>query len=335
MKIAIDAMGGDFAPQEIIKGAVAGAREYGAGLIFVGPRERIQSELSNCDTQGLNIEFVHTDEYLVEGEAPAQVLRVKRYASINLAVRQVKEGAAEAVISMGPTGGVMAASLMQLGTLEGIFRPVVGGAFCGFAPRTITLDMGGNLDARPDQIVDFAVVGTIYARKVLGIENPAVGLLNVGCEEGKGNAAAKEAYPLLKKSGLNFIGNLEGTDVLSGKANVIVCDGFTGNVMVKFCESLGRAASRWLEAELQNDVSAERAGEIARKLLDLTVLADNTGGGPIWAVNGLVFKGHGRSRAKEMAVTVGSAKRYFELDIVNALREELRAVRRRLSDSAA
>ncbi len=334
VKIAIDAMGGDFAPAEIIRGSVQGAREHGVGIILVGPQERIRAELAGQPAAGLDIEIVHAEEYLVEGEAPAYALRAKRHASIVIATRLVKEGRAEAVISMGPTGGVMASALMVLGTLEGISRPVIGGPFCGFTPHSVTLDMGGNLDCKPEQLLDFAAVGTVYVRKLFNIAEPKVALLNVGWEEGKGNAAAKEAYPLLKKSGLNFIGNIEGNDVPAGKADVIICDGFAGNIMVKFGEGLGRAMADWLGRELKDDLPPARSQEVRQKLLDLTVMADHTGGGPLWAVNGLVFKGHGRSRAAEMALTIGSARRFVELDIINALKTELATVRRRLSHPA-
>jgi phosphate acyltransferase len=330
MKIAIDAMGGDYAPGEIIKGSVNGTRQYQTGILLVGPQELIQNELNKYNTGGLDIEIVHAAEHLVEGEAPAYALRTKRNASILVANRLVKEGKADAVISMGPTGGVIASALMCLGALEGIARPVVGGVFCGFTPQTVTMDIGGNVDCKPEQLLDFAVVGTVYARKLLNIPVPAVAMLNVGKEEGKGNSLAKEAYPLLKKSGLNFIGNIEGNEIAAGKANVIICDGFTGNAIVKFCEGLGRTAADWLKDELADDLPAGRVDEIAQKLLDLTIMADNTGGGPIWAVDGLVFKGHGRSRAAEVAATIGNAKRYFELDIVNALKTELAEVRKRL-----
>jgi glycerol-3-phosphate acyltransferase PlsX len=239
MKIAVDAMGGDFAPGEIIKGSVMGARDYGVGVILVGPEDRIKQELDKYDTSGLDIEVLHTDEYLIEGEQPAYALRTKRKASIALAVKQVKEGKAQAAVGVGATGGVIAAALTYLGTIEGISRPVIGGQFLGFTPNMVTMDLGGNVDCRPDQLVDFAIVGTVYARKILGIENPRVGLLSVGAEEGKGNEQVKATFPLLKASGLNFIGNLEGHDVPAGKADVVICDGFIGNVMAKFCEGLG------------------------------------------------------------------------------------------------
>ncbi len=333
MKIAIDAMGGDFAPVEIVKGSVKAAREEHIGIILVGPQPQIQAELDKYDISGLEIEVLHTDEFLVEGESPAFALRTKRHASIALAVKQVKEEKAAAAVSMGPTGGVITAALMHLGTLEGISRPVVGGAFLGLTPDTITFDMGGNLDCRPDQLLDFAIVGTVYARYLMKIANPKVALLNVGWEQGKGNSLVKEAYDLLKKSGLNFMGNIEGNDMVSGKANVIICDGFTGNVAVKFCEGLGTALSVWLENELKQELTAERIQAIKNKLLALTIRSDSTGGGPLWAVNGLVLKGHGRSRCQEVAITIKNSKIFSEMNIVEALKSELRAVHGRLKSS--
>jgi phosphate acyltransferase len=330
MKIAVDAMGGDFAPVEIIKGSVIGARDYGVGVILVGPEDRINQELAKYDTSGLDIEVLHTDEYLIEGEQPAYALRTKRKASIALAVKQVKEGKAQAAVGVGATGGVMAAALTYLGTIEGISRPVIGGQFLGFTPNMVTMDLGGNVDCRPDQLVDFAIVGTVYARKILGIENPRVGLLSVGAEEGKGNEQVKATFPLLKASGLNFIGNLEGHDVPAGKADVVICDGFIGNVMAKFCEGLGTTIGKWLKTELKDKLADIELDNLDRKLLNLTVPADTNGGGPLWAVNGLVFKAHGRSRHSEVAVTIGSAKKAVEMDIVGALKEELLRVKNNL-----
>lgn len=330
MKIAVDAMGGDFAPTEIVKGSVIGARDYDVGVILVGPEEKVKQELAKYDTFGLDIEVLHTDEYLVEGEHPAYALRTKRRASIALAVKQVKEGRAQAAVGVGPTGGVIAAALTYLGTIEGISRPVIGGQFLGFTPNMVTMDLGGNVDCRPDQLVDFAIVGTVYARKILGIENPRVGLLSVGAEEGKGNEQVKATFPLLKASGLNFIGNLEGHDVPEGKADVVICDGFVGNLMAKFCEGLGTTIGKWLKTELKGKLTDTDLDNLNQKLLNLTVPADTNGGGPLWAVNGLVFKAHGRSRHPEVAVTIGSAKKAFEVDIVGALKEELFRVKNNL-----
>ena len=202
----------------------------------------------------------------------------------------------------------------------------------GLTPQTVTFDMGGNLDCRPDQLLDFAIVGTVYARYLMNINNPKVALLNVGWEEGKGNNQVKEAYGLLKKSGLNFIGNIEGNEIASGKANVIICDGFVGNVAVKFCEGLGAGLAAWLEKELENELPADRVQNIKRKLLELTVRADSTGGGPLWAINGLVLKGHGRSKSYEVSTTLKSAKLYAEMNIVGTLQTELTAIRNRLKN---
>jgi glycerol-3-phosphate acyltransferase PlsX len=331
MKIAIDAMGGDYAPEEIVKGAVRGGKEYGTDIILVGPQERIKSELAKHDGKGVKIEIVDTNEYLVEGEHPAYALRQKRKASILVATKLVREGKADAVIGAGPTGGVVGAALQVLGTVEGIARPVAGGAFLGFTPNTLMMDLGGNVDCRPDQLLDFAIVGTVYARKMLNIQNPTVALLSVGAEEGKGNEAVKESYSLFKKSGLNFIGNVEGYDIPTGRANVIICDGFVGNIVVKFCESLGRVICQWLESKMKGKLPESDVKKITDGLFKATNLADVVGGGPLWAVNGIACVAHGRSKADEIAKTLGQAKLAVERDLVGALKAELAAARSRLN----
>jgi glycerol-3-phosphate acyltransferase PlsX len=330
MKISIDAMGGDFAPADVVKGAVIAARENQVGIILVGQEDKINRELAGYDTSGLDIEVVNTDEYLVEGEQPAYALRTKRKASIAVTTTLVKEGKAAAAYSAGPTGGVITSALMILGMLEGISKPVLGGPFVGFAPSTIIMDVGGSIDIRPDQLLDFAIVGVVYARKLLEITDPTVAILNVGAEEGKGNELVKNAYPLFKKSGLNFVGNVEGSDIPIGKANVIVCDGFVGNILVKFYECVGRVEARWLENRLKNKLSENDIKEICNGLIKLTNAADIAGGGPIWAVNGMVVKGHGRSQYNEIASGIAQAKALVEKDVVGALKSELAAIRGRL-----
>lgn len=330
MKIAIDAMGGDYAPEEIVKGAVMGAKEYGVEVILVGPAERIEQELARYDCSGVNIEIVNTSEYLVEGEHPAYALRQKRNASILVATKLVKEGKADAVIGAGPTGGVVASALGVLGTVEGIARPVAGGAFLGFTPNTVMMDLGGNVDCRPDQFLDFAIVGTVYAREMLGIQNPTVALLSVGAEEGKGNEVVRESFSLFQQSGLNFIGNVEGYDITSGRANVIICDGFVGNIVVKFTEALGKTISQWLEDKLSKKLPESDVKEIIADLLRATNAADVGGGGPLWAVDGVACVAHGRSRAEEIAKTIGQAKSAVELDLVGTLKAELAAARSKL-----
>jgi glycerol-3-phosphate acyltransferase PlsX len=327
MKIAVDAMGGDFAPAEIIKGAIIGAREYDVGVILVGPQELIQADLIKYDTLGLDIEIEHTDEYLVEGEHPAYAMRKKRKTSIMVATKLVKEGRAAAVVGIGPTGGVFAAALQVLGTLEGISRPVIGGQFLGFAPETIMIDLGGNVDSRPDQLLDFGILGMVYARKWMNIPNPTIALISNGIEEGKGNEMVRQSYDLFKKSGLNFVGYVEGNDVAHGKANVVICDGFVGNVIGKFCEGIGDVTAQWLEKTLKNKLSQNEIVEIVAALKRATIPADANGGGPLWGVNGVVCKAHGRSKAPEVASTIGTAKRAVEIDLVGTFKTDLTVVR--------
>lgn len=327
MKIAIDAMGGDFAPEEIIKGSVSGAREHGVGIILAGPHERIQSELAKYNTSGLDIEIAHTDEYLVEGEHPAYAMRKKRNASIMVVAKLVRDGKAAAAIGVGPTGGVFAAALQSLGTFEGISRPVIGGQFLGFAPETIMIDLGGNVDSRPDQLLDFGIIGMVYARKWMNIPDPTIALISNGAEEGKGNEVVRETYELFKKSGLNFTGYVEGNDIAHGKANVVICDGFVGNVVAKFCEGLGDVIGHWLGKTLLNKLSQNDTGEIMAELKRAMIPADALGGGPLWGVNGVICKAHGRSKAPEVARTIGTAKRAVEIDLVGTFKTELTAVR--------
>jgi len=331
MKISVDAMGGDFAPEEIIKGSVQGAREYNVGIIFVGPEDIIKAELAKSDISGLDIEIEHTDEYLVEGEHPAFAMRKKRKASIMVATKLVRDGKAEAAVGVGPTGGVFAAALQVLGTLEGLNRPVIGGQFLGFTPNTIMIDLGGNVDSRPDQLLDFGIIGTVYARKWMEIPNPTIALVSNGIEEGKGNEVVKETYDLFKLSGLNFIGYVEGNDIAHGKANVIICDGFVGNVVAKFCEGLGDVIGKWLETELKDKLDSDGMTNLITALRRATIPADAVGGGPLWGINGVVCKAHGRSRAPEVASTIGTAKKTVEIDLVGTFRKELAEIKSKMT----
>ncbi len=327
MKIAIDAMGGDYAPEEIIKGSILGAREYGVGIILVGPEEIIRTELDKYDTSGLDIEIEHTDEYLLEGEHPALAMRKKRRASIMVATKMIRDGRAAAAIGVGPTGGVFAAALQVMGTLEGLARPVIGGQFLGFTPETIMIDLGGNVDSRPDQLLDFGIIGTVYARKWMGISSPTIALISNGVEEGKGNEVVREAYELFKKSGLNFIGYVEGNDIAQGRANIVICDGFVGNVVAKFCEGLGSVISQWLEKELQDKLTGNDITGLVTSLKKAMIPADVAGGGPLWGINGVVCKAHGRSKAPEVVSTIGTAKRTVEIDLVGTFKKELAVIK--------
>lgn len=334
MRIAVDGMGGDFAPEEIIKGTVAAAREYGVDIALVGPQERMKQELAKHDCSGLNIEVVHTDQYLIEGEPPAYALRKKPDASVFVATKLVKDKKADAVVSAGPTGGVVASALYILGTVGGLSRPVAGGAFLGFAPNTLMLDLGSNVDCQPQQFLDFAVVGTVLAQKMLNIQNPTVALLSIGAEEGKGNEMVKQSFPLFKQCGLNFIGNVEGYDIPYGRANVIICDGFVGNIVVKFGEAMGKTICSWLEGKLKGKVSEGELKALTDELFLATNIADARGGGPLMAVDGVACVAHGRCKADEIRKVIGQAKLAVEQDWVGTLKTELAAARSKLKTNS-
>jgi len=331
IKIAVDAMGGDFAPGEIVNGSVQAARDLGVEIALVGIKADIEAELAKLDTAGLPIHLIEATETIKDGEEPAFAVMRKPNSSMALAAKMVKQGEADAMISAGSTGALMVSALQYIGTLPGIERPVIGGAFLQLSPNCVVLDLGANVGCQPYQLVNFAVVGIVYARSFLGIDNPSVGLLNVGAEEGKGNEQAKEAYSLLKKSGLNFIGNVEGMDIPRGKANVIVCDGFVGNILVKFCEGLGRLGSRWLTQGLADSLNTDDAEKLAGKLYGLMSPGVVMGGGPLLGVDGVAAVAHGSSRAPQIVGTIKQAKLAVESGFVNTLRTELEQVQARLS----
>jgi phosphate acyltransferase len=333
VRIAVDAMGGDHAPAEVIKGAVAAAQSVDTEIILVGPMAAVQAELSKFETSKLAIKIVNADEFVKEGEPPALILRQKRNASVIIAAKLVKSGDADAVVSAGPTGAVVASALTILGMPQGIERPVVGGPFLGFHPNTILMDYGGNVDCKPFHLLNFAIVGAVYARKMLNIPSPTIGLLSIGSEQGKGNELVKETYLLLQKSGLNFIGNIEGNDLATGKANVIICDGFVGNILLKFCEGLGTTIAGWLKSSLNDKIPGEEIAEITGNLFSLTNGADMIGGAPLLGVNGVAMVMHGRSQAAQFTRAIAQAKALFQSGIVEEINTELAKTRRQLEDT--
>ena len=326
-RVALDAMGGDHAPAEIVKGGIAAARE-GATVFLVGVPERVQAELDNEDTAGLAIQVVPSDDAIEETEQPALALRRKPKASVLVAAGLVKEGMADAVVSMGSTGALMASAHFLLGTLENLDRPVLGGPALGYAPNTIWLDMGANVDARPAQFLDFAAIGVATARAYLEIENPSVALLNVGEERTKGSKQVKEAYAGLENSGLNFIGNLEAHEAAQGRANVILADGFVGNALLKYSEGLGQAIARDLGERLAPEIGPEKARDIAMGIFRKINLME-TAGGPILGVNGIVIVGHGRARAPMVHGAIRTAQLMKDHDVVAAIKAELAAIHAR------
>jgi glycerol-3-phosphate acyltransferase PlsX len=332
VKIAVDAMGGDYAPAEVIKGAVSAVQKGGIEVILVGPLPEIERELANFDTSKLPISCVNADEVIKEGEPPALVLRQKRDASMVIATKLVKSGEADAVVSAGPTGAMGASALMILGTVEGIDRPVIGGPVIGLSPNTVLVDCGGTIDCKPIHLLNFAVVGSVFAQKMLNIPKPTVALLSVGSEEGKGNELVKESHDLFKKSSLNYVGNMEGNDIVTGGANVIVCDGFVGNVLIKFCEALGYSIAHWLKNRLNGHLPDGEIEKVSAELLSQTNVVDIAGGGPLMGVNGVAIVMHGRSKAPQFEGAIAQAKAMVESDMIGSLNIELERIRRQFNN---
>ena len=323
-RIAVDAMGGDFAPGEIVKGAARAARAGEAEIILVGQQDVVLAEMERQGIPRDLMPVVHAAEVVNEGEASATAIRKKRQSSIVIGVKLVRSHEADAFISAGSSGAVGAAAATYLGMIEGMERPTIGGGFSSFAPNIVVMDLGVNVDSKPHQLVSFAIAGTVYARTMYGIANPTVGLLSTGSEEGKGNDLVKESFALLRKSGLNFIGNIEGNDILTGRANVIVCDGFIGNVVLKFYESIGDRAKVWLMAKypwVKGLVGW--AFDQVLPIKKLSYEGEDAGIGILWGVDGVVRIAHGACKAEHIVHGINAARKAVAVDIVGNLKREI------------
>ena len=322
LRVALDAMGGDYAPAETVKGAVEAARRGIAEVLLVGDASAVNAELNKHVVTGLPLRVVPSEGCITENEHPALALRKKPRASVAVAARLVRTGQADAAVSMGSTGASMAAAAVLMGLLPGIERPGLGGNFLGLAPRAVILDLGSNVDCKPSQLLSFAVMGAAFARTFLKIANPRVALMSTGAEEAKGNKQVHEATPVFKASGLNFVGNVEGMDIFTDRADVIVCDGFVGNVLMKFAEGMGAAIAELLQRELARSLPNETVEALAKKLWDSTNTA-KVAGGPLFGVNGIMVVGHGASHAEGIAGSVQMARWCVEVGLMEAMKQDL------------
>ncbi len=291
-------MGGDFAPGPIVTGVVAAARALPASVRLVGLRERIEAELSTCpDRSRLAVAIVDAPDVVGMHEAPAAALRRKPGASIRVAVQQVADGHASAIVSAGSTGATVMAARTGLGLIAGVERPALAAVVPTKQRPAVLLDVGANAECRPAHLVQFGVMGTVFAQIALGLQRPRVGLLSIGEEESKGNELTREAHQLLKQAPVHFVGNVEARDVYAGVADVIVCDGFTGNVALKISESLVDM--------IETLASGAMTAEMSRRLD-----AAEYGGALLLGVKGIVIVGHGRSSATAVENAVGLAHRF-------------------------
>lgn len=325
MRIAVDAMGGDYAPEEIIKGTLIAAETWpDLNLILVGQPERIWPFFRN--PVPANISFVEASEEILMNEYPANAVRKKKGASIVVATGLVSQGEADAIVSAGSTGAQMAAALLGLGRIKGIERPAIATILPTPEGGKLILDVGANLNASPEHLCQYAMMGNVYAEKILGIPTPRVGLLNVGSEEIKGNELMQKAFSLLKMAPLNFIGNVEGRDVPYGHADVVVCDGFSGNVLLKTAEGVGEVLFELFKERITSNM-IRKLGALAIKpgITEIAQVLDYAeyGGAPLLGVNGISIICHGSSKTKSIYNAIRVAQECVQVRLIEQIREDL------------
>ena len=318
-KIAVDAMGSEHSPAIEVEGAVHAAAEYGVDLVFVGQEDRIRAELARHDTSGLNLEVVHASEVVAMDESPLTAIRRKKDSSIRIAANLVRDGRVAGMVSAGNTGAVMATMKLVVGALSVVDRPALTTVLPTQKGKpAILLDVGANVDCKPHQLVQFAQLGKVYAEDLMGIANPRIGLLNIGEEPKKGDELAVAAYRELTKSSLNFVGNVEGRGIVDGGCDVLVCDGFVGNVLLKFYESVASFIVGLLTNAL-GDAKANHDLEEVFRLLDYT----ETGGAPLLGVNGIAIICHGGSPPKAIENAIHVADRAAKASMVSHFVREM------------
>ncbi|MBT9142628.1 MAG: Phosphate acyltransferase [Dehalococcoidia bacterium] len=325
MKIAVDAMGGDNAPGEIVKGAVEAARSGIANILLVGNELQVEAELAKYPKLH-NLSIVHASEVIGMDEHPAVALRKKKDASITVATRLVKEGEAGGLVSAGSTGAQVGAALLGLGRIPGIQRPAIAMVLPALRGGKLMLDVGANVDCKPQNLLQFALMGGIYANRVMGISDPKIGLLNIGTEINKGNELTQAAYELLAAAPINFIGNYEARDIPSGEADVIVCDGFVGNSILKFSEGLIMSLFSMLQAEMARSVRTRLGAALMLpgfKSIKRKLEYEEYGGAPLLGAQGVSIVCHGSSRAKAITNAVQMAVQCLSSRFVDQLGGEI------------
>lgn len=326
-RIAVDAMGGDHGVEVVVPGAVDGAKTFDVALRLVGDPARITPVLDGIDTTSIDVDIIPASDTIGMDEHPAQAVRRKPQASIVVALRAVKEGSADAVISAGNSGAMMAGGLMVLGRISGIERPAIASYMPSARSRTLVLDLGAVTDPKPINLVQFALMGKVYAERVLERSDPAIGLLSNGEEPTKGNQLVQAVYPLLSQTpGIRFHGNVEGKDVAAGTVDIVVTDGFTGNVVLKTAEGVATMLTDILRDELTSTLPRRLAAFVlrpafraVRKRLDYAEI----GGAPLLGIDGTVIIAHGRSNERAICNAVGVARRSSEQQLIEGIRAAL------------
>jgi glycerol-3-phosphate acyltransferase PlsX len=329
MKIAIDAMGGDHAPRNIVAGAVLALRGNGpiSKLYLVGDQTRVAAELQKHGPVDARIEVVHATQVIAMDDPPVQAVRRKKDNSMSRAMDLVKRGDADAVVSAGNTGALLTAAQLKLRTLEGVDRPGLAVLMPTPVAPFVLMDAGANLEPHPSNLVEYAFMGSLYARQILGRENPRVAVLSIGTEDMKGNELTLEAHRLLKQSELNFVGNIDGHDLFAGHVDVLVTDAFVGNAVLKACESTARLVSTWLKSEIKRNPLRMLGGVLAGgafRALRRKADPDEYGGAVLLGINGICIKAHGASSPNALKNAIRVAAEFVETHLNDHIIQELR-----------
>ena len=322
MKIAVDAMGGD-SPINNIDGSIKALVDPEIEILLVGDPEELEKSLSGKDYDKQRLSIIPSEGAILDTEQPGMAVKRKPNASVNICSGLVKKGIAEGFISAGNSGATFASSVGILGIFEGLSKPCVGGPIFGFSPETLILDLGLNVDPSPKQLIDFASLGISQSKISYDIENPTVGLLSNGSEPNKGNKLVKESFELFEKSSLNFYGNVEGHDIATGKVNVIVCDGFTGNIILKAIEGMGHVINKFIEKNITDNKYEEIINTISKN----TNIMKEFGGGPVMGVNGIAIIAHGASSPIAISNGINFISKLSKKNYINQLKNELEEVR--------
>lgn len=315
--IAVDVMGGDYGPPVVVPGALHAARAGNFAVLLVGDKPAVCAELARHDTSGVHCAVVHASEVALMGEKPSDILRRKKDASIQVACRLVKDGAAHGVVSPGHSGASVACGMFIMGRINGVERPALMSLLPSEKRPTVVLDIGANVDSRPHHLFQFGLMADAYAKTILERGTPTIGLLSIGEEEGKGNTLVKEAYDIFKMAqNVNFVGNVEGRDMFTGDVDIIVCDGFVGNVALKLAEGLAGSLARLLRRELLHSTAAAKIGAFlargALKRLARFVDYAEYGGAPLLGLQGILIVCHGSSNSKAVCSAVKMAAAFVE-----------------------
>lgn len=328
MRIVVDAMGSDAHPQPDVEGAVLAAREYGVEIVLVGKQEVLEPELAKHSTAGLPISIVHAGQIIEMNEHPAAAVRSKRDASMVVAMQMLKRGEVDAFVSAGNSGGCLATAIFYLGRIEGVERPALSSVFPTRKGPCFMLDIGATTDCKPVYLQQFAIMGSIYVESVLGIANPRVAIVSNGEEEGKGSILVQDTVPLLKNSQINFVGNVEGKDIPAGLADVVVTDGFTGNVIIKLSEGVAKFMLDMIKEEIKARPLAVLGAALAKGAFDRVrqrLDYREYGGGVLLGVDGVVIVGHGRSDSVAIKNAIRVARQAVEAQVLPSIRESIAA----------